>query len=74
MERIAQKERTCLIQELSLGCLGVWITNERVKSFFEKRPPNFQSKMPDDAPNVYPWWERVNIASSAKASRLGSKL
>jgi enoyl-CoA hydratase/carnithine racemase len=48
--------------------------NEGVKSFFEKRPPNFQGKMPDDAPNAYPWWERVNVASSAKASRPGSKL
>jgi hypothetical protein len=45
------------------GLLG---SNEGVKSFFEKRPPNFQSKMPDDAPNVYPWWERVNVMSSAR--------
>ena len=31
--------------------------NKGVKSFFEKRPPNFQGKMPDDAPNAYPWWD-----------------
>ena len=48
--------------------------NEGVKSFFEKRPPNFQGKMPDDAPNACPWWERVNVASSARASRPDSKL
>jgi hypothetical protein len=56
------------------GLFGSKDDNEGVKSFFEKRPPNFQGKMPDDAPNVYPWWEHVNIASSAKASRTGSKL
>jgi hypothetical protein len=47
--------------------------NEGVKSFFEKRPPNFQGKMPDDAPNAYPWWERVNVASSAKGLKTGLK-
>ena len=56
------------------GLFGSKDNNEGVKSFFEKRPPNFQGKMSDDAPNVYPWWERVNVTSSAKASRPGSKL
>lgn len=56
------------------GLLGSKDNNEGVKSFFEKRPPNFQGKMPDDAPNMYPWWERVNVASSAKASKSSPKL
>jgi enoyl-CoA hydratase/carnithine racemase len=56
------------------GLFGSKDNDEGVKSFFEKRPPNFQGKMPDDAPNVYPWWESVAIASSPKASRPGSKL
>jgi hypothetical protein len=46
--------------------------NEGVKNFF-KRPPNIQGKMPDDAPNAYPWWERVNVASSAKYLKTGLK-
>jgi enoyl-CoA hydratase/carnithine racemase len=37
------------------GLFGSKDNNEGVKSFFEKRSPNFQGKMPDDAPNVYPW-------------------
>lgn len=56
------------------GLFGSKDNNEGVKSFFEKRPPNFQGKIPDDAPNVYPWWDRVNVTSSAKASRPSSKL
>ena len=56
------------------GLFGNKDNDEGVKSFKEKRPPNFRGKMPDDAPNVYPWWEPVAVASSAKASKPGSKL
>ena len=63
-----------LDSRIIFGLFGSKDNNEGVKSFFEKRPPNFQGKMPDDAPNAYPWWERVDVASSAKASPLGSKL
>ena len=30
---------------------------EGVKSFLEKREPNFQSKSSTDMPSFYPWWE-----------------
>ena len=29
---------------------------EGVRSFFEKRVPNLQGRIPKDAPVVYPWW------------------
>ena len=57
-----------------VGLFGSKDNDEGVRSFLEKRPPNFQGKMPDDAPAVYPWWERVDVAGSAKAKRVGSKL
>jgi hypothetical protein len=63
-----------LILELFLELFGSKDNDEGVKSFFEKRLPNFQGKMPDDAPTVYPWWDPVNITSSAKVLRPGSKL
>ena len=30
---------------------------EGIKSFFEKRPPNFPGKLTDDMPDFYPWWD-----------------
>jgi len=30
---------------------------EGVNSFLEKRPPNFPSKVSEDMPKFYPWWE-----------------
>ncbi len=30
---------------------------EGVKSFFEKRPPNFPMRSPGDLPDFYPWWD-----------------
>jgi enoyl-CoA hydratase/carnithine racemase len=30
---------------------------EGVKSFFEKRKPNFTTKVSSDMPDAYPWWE-----------------
>lgn len=57
-----------------VGLFGSEDNDEGVRSFLEKRPPNFQGKMPDDAPAVYLWWERVDVAGSAKAKRVGSKL
>ncbi|KAI9877488.1 MAG: hypothetical protein M1830_003785 [Pleopsidium flavum] len=42
--------------------------NEGIKSFFEKRPPNFQGTMQQDAPGAYPWWQAVDVRSRAKAN------
>ena len=30
---------------------------EGIKSFFEKRPPNFPGKLTNDMPDFYPWWD-----------------
>lgn len=42
--------------------------NEGIKSFLEKRPPNFQGTMQQDAPGAYPWWEPVDVRSRARAN------
>lgn len=56
------------------GLFGQVDNSEGVKSFLDKRSPQFQGKMPDDAPSVYPWWEPLDIAGSPKSSGLKSKL
>jgi len=57
-----------------VGLFGSKDNKEGVDSFFEKRPANFQGKMPNDAPNIYPWWEPVAIASSPRVSKPSPKL
>ena len=32
-------------------------TKEGVNSFLEKRPPQFPSKVSEDMPDFYPWWD-----------------
>jgi hypothetical protein len=39
---------------------------EGVKSFFEKRPPNFTGEFPKDAPAAWPWWSMVDTREPAK--------
>ena len=56
-----------LESKLLAGLFGQKDNSEGVKSFLEKRPPQFQGKMPDVAPSVYPWWEPLDIAGSLKA-------
>jgi len=63
-----------LDSKVIFGLFGGKDNDEGVKSFFEKRPAKFVGKMPDDAPTAYPWWEPVNIASSATAKKPASKL
>jgi len=63
-----------LDSKVIFGLFGSKDNDEGVRSFMEKRPASFQGKMPDDAPNAYPWWEPVNVVSSAKASKPVSKL
>ena len=56
------------------GLFGSKDNNEGVQSFFEKRPPKFLGKMPDDAPNVYPWWTPINVAGGGRATKPTPKL
>ena len=63
-----------LDSKVIFGIFGNKDNDEGVKSFFEKRPPNFQGKMPDDAPSVWPWWEPVRVESSPQAAKPTSKL
>ena len=43
---------------------------EGVKSFLEKRPPNFTGTIQKDAPSAYPWWRPVSVLGWPKLSRL----
>ncbi|RVD82030.1 uncharacterized protein DFL_009874 [Arthrobotrys flagrans] len=43
---------------------------EGVKSFLEKRPPNFTGTIQKDAPSAYPWWQPVSVLGWPKLSRL----
>jgi enoyl-CoA hydratase/carnithine racemase len=35
--------------------------NEGVKSFMEKRPATFEGTMEEDAPEVWPWWQDIDV-------------
>ena len=39
----------------ALGKSGA--ASEGIKSFFEKRSPNFPGKLTEDLPDFYPWWD-----------------
>lgn len=36
-------------------------STEGVKSFFEKRPPDFPMRVPADLPDFFPWWDDSGI-------------
>jgi enoyl-CoA hydratase/carnithine racemase len=42
---------------------------EGIRSFFEKRSPNFKGTLEEDAPAYYPWWNRVDVQSRAQKAK-----
>ncbi|KAL5357079.1 enoyl-CoA hydratase/isomerase family protein [Aspergillus floccosus] len=47
---------------------------EGVKSFFEKRKPDFKADLQDNWPRNYPWWFEANIDREPKGEKNTSKL
>ena len=56
------------------GLLGGKENVEGVQSFLEKRTPEFQGQVPDDAPHSYPFWETVDVSLKEKPSNFKAKL
>jgi len=56
------------------GLFGGKDNLEGVKSFFEKRPPNFTGTMVNDAPEAWPWWPQISIGYVPNAKDRASKL
>ena len=42
---------------------------EGVQAFLEKRPVRFTGTLDDDAPSTWPWWDRLDVSSQAKAAK-----
>lgn len=48
---------------------------EGVKSFMEKRDPQFDASLEDGLPEMYPWWQEVSTGRRARPVATGkSKL
>lgn len=56
------------------GLFGGKDNTEGVKSFFEKRPPKFVGRLPDDAPDAWPWWQPVDVDYKVAAKESKAKL
>lgn len=55
------------------GLFGGPDNTEGVKSFFEKRPPNFSGTM-KQAPQAWPWWSQVDVGYKGFGKTKPSKL
>jgi enoyl-CoA hydratase/carnithine racemase len=56
------------------GLFGSKDNNEGVKSFFEKRGPEFTGTMTKDAPEAWPFWPQIDIGYVAEGTPKASKL
>lgn len=48
--------------------------NEGIKSFMEKRNPDFKDNMQENAPGVWPWWKPVDTKPPTTIEELTQKL
>jgi enoyl-CoA hydratase/carnithine racemase len=61
------EESHLLDSRIIYGLFGSRDNNEGVKSFMEKRDPNFVGNLEKDATEAYPWWSSVDVVGRARA-------
>jgi enoyl-CoA hydratase/carnithine racemase len=60
------EESHLLDSKIIYGLFGSKDNTEGVKSFLEKREAKFDATFEDDAPEVWPWWSKVDILGKAR--------
>lgn len=60
------EEAHLLDSRIIYGLFGSKDNSEGVKSFFERREPNFTGQFPEDAPAGWPWYPKIDTREPAK--------